>query len=86
MPAGQLRDLAYKNEERLLLDRLDKHDSAKAAGENKQVGRLAAGFVVTVVVNASVGYMSRASMIWQLLWSAGLSDRLQCRFPLIALR
>ncbi len=76
--ASQLREFAYKNEKIFLLDRLDKHYAAKAAGENKQLERLAAGFVVTVVINALVGYTGRATMVWQLFkWSAGLSENLQ---------
>lgn len=76
--ASQLREFAYKNEKIFLLDRLDKHYAAKAAGEHKQLERLAAGFVVTVVINAFVGYTGRATMVWQLFKSsAGLGEKLQ---------
>jgi len=80
--ASQLREFAYKNENKnekvFLLDRLDKHDAAKPAGENKRLPRLAAGFVVTSVINAVVGYSDRGTIIWHLFkWSSGLSENLQ---------
>lgn len=76
--ASELREFAYKNEKLYLLDRLDKHYAAKAAGENKQLPRLAAGFVVTIVINAVVGYSGHATMVWFLFnWSSGLSENVQ---------
>jgi signal transduction histidine kinase len=76
--ASELREYAYKNEKVYLLDRLDKHYAAKAAAENNQLARLAASFVVTIVINAVVGYTGHATMVWRLFdWSSGLSENLQ---------
>lgn len=76
--ASELQEYAYKNEKVYLLDRLDKHYAAKAAAENNQLARLAAGFVVTIVINALIGYSGRATMVWRLFdWSSGLSESLQ---------
>ena len=59
--ASQLKEFAYKNEKLYLLDRLDKHNAAKAVGKNHQPARLAAGFVVTLIINAVVGYSGHAT-------------------------
>jgi hypothetical protein len=76
--ASQLREFAYRNEKLYLLDRLDKHYAAKVASQDNQLPRLAAGFVVTIVINAAVGYSGRATVVGQLFnWSSGLGENLQ---------
>ena len=66
VPASQLRESAYNNQKLYLLDRLDKHYAAKAADDNKQLARLAAGSVVTIFINAAFGYSGRGTVVWHL--------------------
>lgn len=82
---SDLKYYAYKHEKTYLLDRLDKHYAAKvAAGENNKLARLAAAFMVTIVINAVVGYSSRATMVWRLFdWSLGLNEHFQTWIQII---